>query len=155
MKTAPFSHATAEWYVKFKQDFTKTQTRIISQSRTARQHPLFAHTKSVNSCHVCPSAKITSVLKIIQTFVPHRNNSPLTPTGNKSKIEGKCNSCHISSAGAKQSTLTKSKVCSRKYNETHSISLIPQMALTVKHYSWLALSAYDWWKNILFLPEGI
>lgn len=90
----------------------------------------------------CPSAKITSMLIIIQTFVPHRN-SPLTPPGNKSKIEGKCNMCHISSAGAKQSTLTKSKVCSRKYNETHSISLIPQMALTVKHYSWLALSAYD------------
>ncbi len=119
-----------------------------------RQHPLFAHTKSVNSCHVCASAKITSVLIIIQTFVPHRN-SPLTPTGNKSKIEGKCNSCHIPSAGAKQSTLTTSKVCSRKYNETHSISLIPQMALTVKHYSWLALSAYDWWENILFLPERI
>ncbi len=155
MKTTPYSHAAAEWYVKFKQHFNKTQTRIISQSQTARQTAsLFAHTKSVNSCHVCPSAKITSALIIIQTFVPHRN-SPLTPTGNKSKIEGKCNTCHISSAGAKQSTLTKSKVCSRKYNETHSISLIPQMALTVKHYSWLALSAYDWWQNILFLPEGI
>lgn len=105
-----------------------------------RKPPLFAHTKLLNSCHVCPWAKITSTLIIIQMFVPHRN-SPLTR--NKSKIESKCNTCHMSSAGAKQSTLTKNKVCSRKYNETHSISLIPQKALTVKHYSWLALSAYD------------
>lgn len=121
---------------------TKSKLAYFPSHRQHRQHPLFAHSKSVNSCHVCPSAKITSTLTTIQAFEPHRN-SPLTPVGNKSKIEGRCNMCHISSAGAKQSTLTKSKVCSRKYNETHSISLIPQMALTVKHYSWLVLSAYD------------
>ncbi len=155
MRTTPSSDATAEWYDNSSSILTKPKLASFPSHRLQdRQHPLFAHTKSVNSCHVCPSAKITSVLIIIQTFVPHRN-SPLTPTGNKSKIEGKCNSCHISSAGAKQSTLTTSKVCSRKYNETHSISLIPQMALTVKHYSWLALSAFDWWENILFLPERI
>lgn len=124
------------------QCFDKIKTRTFSHKQQDRQHPLFAHSKLVKSCLICPSPKITSTLTIIQAFVPHRN-SPLTPVGNKSKIEGRCNMSHISSAGAKQSTLTKSKVCSRKYNETHSISLIPQMALTVKHYSWLALSAYD------------
>lgn len=43
--------------------------------------------------------------------------------------------CRVSSAGENLSTLTRNIVCARKYNKTHSISLISQMALTVKHYS--------------------